>query len=280
MSGSAADSRLTASMLRLLLGTRNRQLAVSQGLLHDLTTGSAPSIIFGRDERGRHGNFHPASYRKICQNPAWAHRLTKVHTASRRAMPRADWRWRELDCANSSDALLMSIFCHPQVFRTGLVCAMLGVDRGSKPEFGCKPRVPLLGNKADRTEVDMKLGGLLVEAKLTEASFQNTTVEQLVRYRDFETVFDLRELPRRGISVRGYQLIRGALAAYAGNASFCVLCDARRVDLIDEWYAVLSAVCCPDFRWRLKILTWQELAAALPLTLQRHLEVKYDISPD
>src|SRR5437667_8571220 len=26
------------------------------------------------------------------------------------ASPRAGWRWRELDCANSSDALLMNIF--------------------------------------------------------------------------------------------------------------------------------------------------------------------------
>lgn len=279
MAGIVLKGQITASMLRLQLATKSRQLAVSEGLLHDLTTGSTPSVIFGRDASGRHGNFHPASYRSICANSAWARRLTKVHTASRKALPRTDWRWMELDSANSSDALLMNIFCHPHVFRTGLVYALLGIDRG-KPDFGFKPKVPLLGNKADRTEIDMKLDCLLVEAKLTESGFQNTKVEQLRRYRDIETVFDVRELPQEGGCVRGYQLIRGALAAYASNASFCVLSDARRIDLIEEWYRVMSAVCCRDFRWKLKILTWQELAAALPRSLQQFLEAKYDIIPN
>jgi len=40
------------------------------------------------------------------------------------------------------------------------------------PEFGYKARVPLLGGRTDRTEVDMKLGRLLVEAKLTESDFR------------------------------------------------------------------------------------------------------------
>jgi hypothetical protein len=70
-----------------------------------------PSVIFGCNESRQHGNFYPASYRNICAHPEWARRLAKVHTGSRRASPRAGWRWRELDCANSSDALLMNVFC-------------------------------------------------------------------------------------------------------------------------------------------------------------------------
>jgi hypothetical protein len=70
------------------------------------------------------------------------------------------------------------------------------------------------------------------------------------------------------------------LAAYASGASFCVLCDGRRQDLIEVWYSVLSAVHRPTFAWRLKLLTWQELAQALPAGLQRFLALKYGIIAD
>src|SRR6266481_859488 len=101
-----------AGVLRQELSARNQKIAVATGSLHELTAGETPSVIFGRSDKRLHGNFYPASYRNICANTEWARRLAKVHTASRRASPRAGWRWRELDCANSSDALLMNIFCY------------------------------------------------------------------------------------------------------------------------------------------------------------------------
>jgi hypothetical protein len=79
--------------------------------------------------------------------------------------------------------------------------------------------------------------------------------------------------------IQGYQLIRNVLAAYAANASFCVLCDTRRRDLIEIWYSVLSAVHSYTFATRLKLLTWQELATTLPQDLQQFLEAKYGIVP-
>ncbi len=79
--------------------------------------------------------------------------------------------------------------------------------------------------------------------------------------------------------IQGYQLIRNVLAAFDSDASFCVLCDARRHDLIEIWYSVLSAVHYPSFAWRLKLLTWQELTTALPEDLQKFLEAKYGIIP-
>jgi hypothetical protein len=69
------------------------------------------------------------------------------------------------------------------------------------------------------------------------------------------------------------------LAAYASDSGFCVLCDARRPDLIEIWYSVLAAVHSYTFATRLKLLTWQELAATLPHDLQQFLEVKYGILP-
>ena len=305
----------TATLLRRDLNARAQHLATTGGLLHEQTTGREPSIIFGRDDQARHGNFHPASYAAICATPHWQRRLTKVHTAHRRSRARADWPWMELDCANSSDALLMNIFYHPKVFNGSTlapaVAHLLGVELTAQPNFGIHPGVPLRNGLKDRTEIDLQLNNLFVEAKLTETSFQTAKPSLIERYRDLETVFDLDHLPRKLIYsssshppaedfsqieessappsppaptpttsrtvIDGYQLIRNVLAAYASDASFCVLCDARRHDLIETWYTILSAVHRPTFAARLKLLTWQELATNLPKDLQQFLSAKYGI---
>jgi len=295
-------------MLRRDLGARALSLASARGLLHDISPGASPVVIFGRDEHGHHGNFHPAAYATICAHPEWVRRLAKVHTASRRSRARKDWRWMELDSANSSDALLMNIFCHPGVFDGAAfaapVASMLNIDPATQPCFGARPGVPLRRGRLDRTEIDLVLGDLFLEAKLTEHDFQTAAPSLIERYRDLEAVFDVARLPRKLVAppplppnldpddptvnlptrpaklrILGYQLIRNVLAAFASDASFCVLSDARRRDLIDLWYAVLSAVHAPGFAWRLKLLTWQELAAALPPDLQQFLEAKYGICP-
>jgi hypothetical protein len=335
--------RWTAAQLRRDLNARAERLARTHGLLHDLSTGASPSVLFGRDEEGvgeqaRHGNFHPEAYAHICATPDWLRRLDKPHTASRRSRARHDWRWMELDAAISSDALLMNIFCHPGVFDgrrlATPVANLLNVDVGAQPCFGARPGVPLiakpvvrsrrkaLAEPVDRTEIDLTLSTeearLFVEAKLTEADFQSAAPALLARYRDLETVFDVGRLPQRlgvaaagarvatrlpveaarvdgyvpepdlddsfletprkpKVRIQGYQLVRNVLAAYAGEASFCVLCDGRRQDLIEVWYSVLATVQVPGLAWRLKLLTWQELAGVLPADLQEFLAEKYGI---
>lgn len=265
--------------LRSELSQRALHLASHRGYRHERTDGSVPGIVFGRDELGRHGNFHPKSYRGICANELWAKRLEKVHTASKRMRARSDWQWKELDCSNSSDALLMNVFCYPEVMAGPGLRTLFDADCGVVPEFGFKPRVPLRKGNRDATEIDMKIGRLLVEAKLTESDFQWARVSLLERYRDFETVFDLAALPTRNGRYGGYQLIRGTLAAYALESSFCVICDARRPDLAEVWFRVLGAVRRVDLRCRLKLLTWQELACTLPANLQAFLARKYGIVP-
>jgi hypothetical protein len=265
--------------LRTELSVRSLKYAVMHGYLHERTDGATPSILFGCDADGRHGNFHPASYRNILETPAWSRRLDKAHTAYRRVRVRANWCWKELDCSSSSDALLMNIFCYPALTGMPAVRALLGNAPSELPEFGFKPRTPLSNGRCDNTEIDMKLGGLLVEAKLTESDFQLADPRLMHRYRDLETVFDTSELPlRRGKQV-GYQLIRGALAAYAANNSFCVVCDARRPDLAECWYRVMRAVRLVDLRCRLQLLTWQEIAKVVPLELRNFLGLKYGIFP-
>ncbi len=183
----------------------------------------------------------------------------------------------ELDSCNSSDALLMNIFCHPRVSRNGEAIALLGVEAGAMPYFGYRAKVPLTSGGFDRTEVDMQLGNLLVEAKLTETDFQRADKRVLAKYCDFLDVFDDEQLPQTDGHYLSYQLLRNVLAAHALHCSFCVLLDARRPDLKEAWYAVMRCVKPVELRTALRVLTWQELARTLPQKLQAFLAVKYGI---
>ena len=89
---------------------------------------------------------------------------------------------------------------------------------------------------------------------------------------------ECRKLPRDARGFLSYQLIRNVLAAHNGHCSFCVMLDARRPDLREAWFAVMSCIRIVDLRLRCKVLTWQELAEALPGKLQRFLQEKYGIA--
>lgn len=267
-----------ASSLRRELCVRNETFAKENGFAHVLSYGSLPVVVYSPEENGGgHGNFLAASYAEMVKHPQWARRLEKIHAQAKRSLPHADRRWRELDSCMSSDALLMNVFCYRGVCSDKKIAFMLGTEVTDVPEFGYKARVPLQNGKTDRTEVDMKLGGLLVEAKLTEGDFQTKAVAVVEAYRDLEEVFHVRSLPRKGDRYISYQLIRNVLAAYAMNASFCVIADARRPDLIEAWHAIMRCVRHAEMRTRCKVLTWQELSQAVPPTLRRFLEVKYGI---
>jgi hypothetical protein len=85
------------------------------------------------------------------------------------------------------------------------------------------------------------------------------------------------EAPREARYV-SYQLIRNVLAANATQSSFCVICDERRPDLIEEWFDVMRAVRSAELRTRLKVVTWQEIAGMAPDELGEFLEAKYGIA--
>ena len=183
-----------AGELRRELGVRSRRWA--WGRAHVESYGNPPVIVFYPEE-ARHGNFFDASYAAILSRPEWMRRFDKIHAQSR-ALPAAlsGRRWRELDSSMSSDALLMNVFCAPGVMEALAVRRTLGVDAEDSPVFGWKARVPLKSGRFDRTEVDMRWGGLLVEAKLTEADFQVGKAAVVEGYRDFDAVFERELLPR------------------------------------------------------------------------------------
>jgi len=273
---------LSAAGLRRELSARNMELAAAQGNAcpYEQTFGSVPSVIYSAQETG-HGNFLAASYRRICADAAWKQRLDKTYTASARVPRSNDRRRAELECANSSDALLMNIFCYPGVLRRTQLCTLLGIELGLRPEFGSRARIAMQCSEVDRTELDMRLGDLMVEAKLTETGFGSATRERVLRYTAVEHVFDLDELPWNQASGRlhGYQLVRGVLAAEAESARFLLVCDQRRLDLHEIWFRVLRAVRNYDLRSRMALLSWQELAATAPLSVQTFLAAKYGIVP-
>ncbi len=330
----AAKSGWYANQLRQELTARARIYA--RGRAHVESYGSSPVIVFAPED-GRHGNFFDDAYAAISGRPEWMRRFDKIHTQGNRSLPKPEIehlrRWRELDSSMSSDALLMNVFCAPGVADSAAVRGALGVDGDGGPEFGWRARVPLISGRFDRTEVDMRLGNLLVEAKLTEGDFQTREARIVEAYRDFDEIFERDLLPRVAMTqVRrkdafefpeaysqeyesvidhtmplalveelqansasvvaadefnatrqseggytGYQLIRNVLAAHATGCSFCVLHDERRPDLREDWFRVMAAVKSAAMRVRLKVMTWQELAAFLPEELQAFLDLKYGI---
>ena len=268
-----------AAALRLELGERARAYAAIQSLPHSISHEPEATVCFEPFGERFHGNFHPASYKMIQAHPEWRRRLRKVHTTAKRFLPVTDrGRWRELDSCMSSDALLMNVFCHPSVLRNPRLAAALVVEQGEIPQFGVRARVPLGGDKFDQTEVDMRVGNLLVEAKLTEGDFQSAEKIRLLKYRDFLEVFEDESLTQSEKRYHSYQLIRNVLAAWAMRCSMCVLLDARRPDLMEAWYAVMRCVRPIGLRTECKVLTWQELSRMLPRTLRGFLAVKYGIA--
>ncbi|HEX4032558.1 MAG TPA: hypothetical protein VHX20_19505 [Terracidiphilus sp.] len=314
-----------ASQLRQELIVRNRRHA--HGRAHVESYGNPPVIVYAPEDCA-HGNFFSPAYAAIAACPQWMRRFDKIHAQAARTLPKAERRWRELDSCMSSDALLMNVFCAPGVAQSTILRNALGLDRNAEPDadsdaemiFGWKARVPLSNGRFDRTEVDLRFGSLLVEAKLTENDFQTRIGSIVEAYRDFDLVFDRDLLPRVEIATArprstsefaenysqefesvtadpdsfsvidavarppgqsgyaSYQLIRNVLAAQAAQCSFCVLHDARRPDLREQWFRVMAAVKSADLRARLKVLTWQELAAYLPADLAQFLDSKYGIA--
>jgi hypothetical protein len=267
--------RLSLSALRGELSLRNSaRCAVWPA---EISYSVVPSVVYAETDSGEHGNFLSSSYRRILQQPAWKARMAKVYTGSRFLPRSADRQRRELECANSSDALLMNIFCYPRILNRPALCGLLGIEPGQLPCFGFRPRIPLSNGRHDRSEIDLRLGNLFIEAKLTEGGFQSARRELIHRYRDLEAIFDVARLPIHQGRYHSCQIIRAALALHVHPASFVVVCDQRRPDLIDDCFEIMAAVVSAELRCRMRVLTWQELATTVPSIVKRFLAEKYGI---
>ena len=268
-----------ATGLRAQLRTRAEARASTPGIVSYKSLGTPPTVLFKPTGGARsHGNFHDESWAAIQQTPEWATRLGKRHSQPT-ALPIAErLTAMELDSSNSSDALLMNCFCCPGAPEA--IVRGLGLDPGPSPGpmiFGFLAKLKLTDGGLDATEVDLRFGALLFEAKLTEADFTSRPKPHVFRYATLLDAFNVDVLPSDGASFRGYQVIRNILAAQEHGASSVVIVDARRPDLREEWEAVSTAIKVPALAARCHLRTWQDVAAAAPAGLKVFLEAKYGV---
>jgi hypothetical protein len=244
--------------------------------LPSYSSGGGTRLFHAFDDGARHGNFNDETYAAILANDSWQPRLTKAHT-HRESLPAGPGKTAcEMDSSNSSDALLMNCFCYPGAAER-IVTSLLPDVRFESPEFGAPGDVQLSNGKVDSTEVDMRIGNAIFESKLTERDFTSKAFAVVERYRALNEVFDTAALPKSPSEYKSYQLIRNVLAAAQHGWAFYLLCDARRPDLLHEWWAVHSAIRDISMRRRCGFLLWQEVAAVSPPLLRSFLGEKYGL---
>ena len=266
-------------LLRKELAERAKRFATANGLAHYESVGRTAILFPAEPATTRHGNFNDESYAAIRANASWAKRLKKPHP-QRDGLPKdrqaSAMELMELDSSNSSDALLMNCFCYPGSAER-ILQGCLQVTPTGPVEFGVRGKVPLRNGKTDRTELDMRVGNIVCEAKLSEPNFTSQRATVVEAYRDLHEVFDGNLLPRVGGLYQSYQLIRNVLATAAHAYHFVLLCDGRRPDLLQEWRTVHAAIRHPDLRARAHLLLWQDVAKSCPATLREYLHEKYGL---
>jgi hypothetical protein len=178
-----------------------------------------------------------------------------------------------MQSSNSSDALLMNIFCYPKFWQWQGPRKLLDVAGSGKMEFGWEPD---LENETKPTEIDLKFDNVIIEAKLTEDSFYKKKKTVVEKYKDLALVFDTSRLILNNKNeYENYQLIRNFLTAYKYDCKFILLVDEARTDLIKSFFDTVMAVKDYYFAKRLKFITWQELVATTGGELKPFITRKY-----
>jgi hypothetical protein len=255
---------MNSTYLRRVLLAKAQEYAARYGV--PVTQEAESALIFARSESG-HGNFHPESYAAILRNPEWKARLDKPHPQF------AGTGVAELDSSNSSDALLMNIFCHPRASRWKSLHQLLQAS-WSSPDIGWPFRFP--NETTSRpTECDMHLDGVLFEAKLTEVDFTSKDLGTVQGYDSAEDVFHLDGMLSSKGRVENYQLVRNMLAAERNGYRFALLVDWRRPDLIRRFVDTVAKITPFALRSRCSFLTWQEITAVVGEDLREYLTAKY-----
>jgi hypothetical protein len=263
--------------LRSELAERAKHYALENNLSGYESIGAMPAYLFEPSvPPSQHGNFVEGSYRAICADRSWSTRLNKVHPQLAALPEEKRQHAKEMDSCNSSDALLMNCFCYPKA--AARIISKFFPGHAVEPvEFGVAGKVALMDGSQDATEIDMKIGPTIFEAKLTETDFTARPKSHVVRYKRFRDVFNPDMLRQTTDEYCGYQLIRNVLAAEQYGWRFYVICDARRPDLLREWWVVHAAIREEFLRCRCGFLLWQEIALACPSTLTRFLRFKYGL---
>ena len=215
--------------------------------------------------------FHPESYENILNNENWKARTAKNH-------PKVPGK-KEMQSSNSSDVLLMNIFCHPKIGKWAGVSKIIGF-KPDKIEFGSPGAVRLRNEKADETEIDLSLTGCLCEAKLTEQDFTKKQAEKVEEYAELENIFHREALPRTvsdsdHADYDNYQIIRNLLAAIQHERKHILFCDERRPDLVRRYMETVSCLREVQHRMNCRVIFWQEIVSVCGDSLREWIEEKY-----
>jgi hypothetical protein len=129
----------------------------------------------------------------------------------------------------------MNSFCHPGA--ADVVGRFLGNRSLGSQSSDSDQRVRLMDRLAgDSTVIDMKLGNIYLEAKLSESDFTTASPERVERYDGLSDVFETVDLRESDGRYACYQLIRNMLAvAWNDDLTFVLLIDGRRPDLRHDW---------------------------------------------
>lgn len=252
--------KMKSHSLKQVIKKAATSYAHKRGLSIDASHASA--VIF----RNLADNFHPESFANISLHPSWQQRTAKPHQNVAGVL--------EMQSSNSSDAILMNIFCHPEIQRWEGVRGLLE-DELNAISFGFPGQVHINGGQPDSTEIDMVLTGVFCEAKLIESDFTKQTSNVVERYDGLAETFHVEALSRIGNDYDNYQVIRNILAAIQHHRRHILFCDERRPDLMLRY---MKTVCClreMGHRTKCRVIFWQELVAACGASLRDWIEERY-----
>lgn len=222
-------------------------------------------------------SFQIDSWNAIRQNTDFEKRTQKKHTK----VQTKNAGILEMQSSNSSDALAMNIFCHPDIKRAEGVKKLFQINEITTIVFGHKAKVDKTINgvsKKDNTEIDVILNDkILIECKLTEKDFSSKDKDIVEHYSDFRKVFDSNKLLQTSTQYKNYQLIRNILAANQYKFQFILICDKRRPDLVESFNQTVNCIKDDQLKSRCKIIYWQDLTKVVGDELKSFLKEKYGI---
>jgi len=216
-------------------------------------------------------SFYQPSFAEVIKNPDWVKRINKKHTHFKDGT-------LEMQSSNSSDAILMNIFCNPSISMNDSLKKYLDIKISNSQRdivFGWNPEFENESNKKP-TEIDMKIGNHIFEAKLTENSFTKKNVDVLMKYPLINEIFFFKKIEvNQNKQVKNYQLFRNIITAYKYNFKFTILIDETRLDLIKEINNVKEIIKDEDLKARINFMTWQGIVKAFDNEFKNFMKTKY-----
>lgn len=224
-------------------------------------------------------NFIPESFNNIIKHSNWYKRTQKKLEKYPKIL--------EMQSSKSSDALLMNIFCYPDFINWEKPKKLLQINNYNCMKFGWNPEfsyekkkfeyLKKLGkeNEFHPSEIDLKIGDSIFEAKLTEKNFGEKEIEIIQKYDGFELVFDETILKKTDNKYINYQLIRNILVAQKYNYKFILLVDETRNDLIEYFETTKEAVKNSKLKERIYYKTWQCIIKECEDKLSNYISKRY-----